>query len=785
MGVIDRKSFRSAFLNITAVATLLALTLIASPARAATITIAAASMDDALSGKTFCTLRDAVTAINTGGGTTGGCIAVGVYGTADTINVPVGTYTITGAANDDANLSGDLDITKAVTIIGAGAGATVIQAGTAGPPTPNGIDRVFHVTANVPVTFDSLTIRNGNFAGAGGGIWSAGVLTLNTATVTGNTVGFWDSGGGIDTSADITLINSTISFNTAGWEGGGFRSTGAATLTNSTITGNTSGPNSSGWGGGFSAGGALVMTNSIVSGNSAVGYPKNCGGFCAYGSANIINSTISGNTTAFEGGGFYVWGPLTLDNSTVDGNWAVTGGGFYAAGTVAVTNSTVSGNSVAQSAGAIMSLNANMTISNSTIYGNTAPFSPGGIIAFFGNAFVNNSIIANNTGGDCGSFGISAISSGYNIDSDGSCNLIGPGDLPFTAITLPALANNGGPTMTHSLPLGNPAIGVNATCAGAQLTDQRGVARPQGSGCDSGAFEADFMLLTVAVTGGGSVTGGTAINCPATPCSESHWPGTVVTLTATPGPGEAFTGWGGACAGPVLTCTVTMNTTQTVTANFAPNTLAVAVTGTGTVISDIPGTGVGISCNPTCADNYNVGAVVTLTATPGAGQYFTGWGGACAGATPTCVVTMSAAQNVTAAFGAQDSLSVTILGSGDVTSDVGVINCIDNAGSCSDIFIPGTVVTLTATPSAGYAFTGWTGACTGTGACVVTMAGATSVTAMFELSGCTDPTATNYNPLAVVDDGSCIFSSNSIAITVDVTDGQGGKATKTLKLTPQ
>ena len=445
MGVLDRKSFRSTFLNITACATLLVVTLIASPAQSATITVV--TMDDTMSGGGNCTLRDAITAINNGADN--GCTAVGVYGTADTINVPAGTYTLVPNLQipEDANWTGDLDILKAVTITGAGAGVTIIQAGTLGYPDPlaNGVDRVFHVTANVPVTFDSLTIRNGNFAGAGGGIWSAGVLTLNTATVTGNTVGFWDSGGGIDTSADIILINSTISSNTAGWEGGGFRSTGAATLTNSTITGNTAGPSNSGWGGGFTAGGALVMTNSVVSGNSTFAYPKNCGGFCAYGSATITDSTISGNFSDFEGGGFYVWGPLLLDNSTVSGNSAVTGGGFYAAGTVAVTNSTVSGNSVAQSAGAIMSLNANMTISNSTIYGNTAPSSPGGIIAFFGNAFVNNSIIANNTGGDCGSFGISAISSGYNIDSDGSCNLIGPGDLPFTAITLPALANNGGP----------------------------------------------------------------------------------------------------------------------------------------------------------------------------------------------------------------------------------------------------------------------------------------------------------------------------------------------------
>ena len=214
------------------------------------------------------------------------------------------------------------------------------------------------------------------------------------------------------------------------------------------------------------------------------------------------------------------------------------------------------------------------------------------------------------------------------------------------------------------------------------------------------------MLLTVAVTGGGSVTGGTAINCPTPLCFESHWPGTVVTLTAAPGPGEVFAGWGGACAaaGTILTCNVTMSLTRNVTATFVLNTLTVTVSGTGTVTSNVPGVGTGISCNPTCADNYNVGTIVTLTATPDPGEAFTGWSGACVGTTPTCVVTMNATQNVSASFGGL---------------------------------------------------------------------------------GCTDPTATNYNPLAVVDDGSCIFSGRSIVITVDVTDGQGGKATKTLKLTPQ
>ena len=673
MGVIDRKSFRSTFLSITAVATLLVVTLIASPGKAQVVVIPPmtfnvdTTVDDGIliactPAPNDCSLRGAITRVN-----------ARATGPGDTINVPAGTYTTTIPGIENANSGGDFDISKAVTITGAGASSTIIDGNGATIS-----DRVFHVTTAVAVTFSGITIQNGMPIQTGGGIYTLGA---------------------------VTLINSTVSGNTAGWHYGGIFAGGTVTLTNSTISGNTAAAFDIG---GIRAGGAVTMTN----------------------------STLSGNTAAGNYGGIYAW--------------------------------------------------AGMTVIDSTIYGNSASLY-GGFFLRTGTATFSNSIIANNVTGDCSYNGALPVISDYTIDSDGSCGLVGVGDISASATITPslgALANNGGTTFTHALLAGSPAIDTGV-CVNA--TDQRGIIRPQGVACDIGAYEADFMLLTVAVTGGGSVSGGTAINCPTPLCSELYWPGTLVTLIATPTAGNYFTGWGGACAGfgMATTCTVTMNAAQTVTANFVPNTLAVTVTGTGTVISDIPGTGVGISCNPTCADNYNVGAVVTLTATPGAGQYFTGWGGACAGATPTCVVTMSAAQNVTAAFGAQDSLSVIIVGSGDVTSDVGVINCIDNAGSCSDIFIPGTVVTLTATPSAGYAFTGWTGACTGTGACVVTMAGATSVTAMFELSGCTDPTATNYNPLAVVDDGSCIFSSNSIAITVDVTDGQGGKATKTLKLTPQ
>ena len=79
-------------------------------------------------------------------------------------------------------------------------------------------------------------------------------------------------------------------------------------------------------------------------------------------------------------------------------------------------------------------------------------------------------------------------SGGGNIDNDGSCNLTGAGDQSNTDALLGPLADNGGPTLTHALGAGSPAIdaAVGSACP---AVDQRGVARPQGAGCDVGAYE--------------------------------------------------------------------------------------------------------------------------------------------------------------------------------------------------------------------------------------------------------------------------------------------------------
>jgi len=158
--------------------------------------------------------------------------------------------------------------------------------------------------------------------------------------------------------------------------------------------------------------------------------------------------------------------------------------------------------------------------------------------------------------------------------------------------------------------------------------------------------------------------------------------------------------------------------------NVSYNTLTVSVDGNGVVTS----TDGGINCPGTCTHNYPDNDQVTLNATPASGWAFSGWSGACSG-TGSCVVTMSQNQSVSASFYQLPvTLTVSISGSGTVTSTDGFINC---PGTCQHTYNPNTPVTLNASAASGWAFSGWTGACSGVGACNLVMTANLAVTAVF------------------------------------------------------
>lgn len=246
---------------------------------------------------------------------------------------------------------------------------------------------------------------------------------------------------------------------------------------------------------------------------------------------------------------------------------------------------------------------------------------------------------------------------------------------------------------------------------------------------------ATFALnsYTVAVTksgvGTGTVTASSgAVNCGAT-CSGSYAHGTSLTLTATPTGDSVFSGWGGACSGTSSTCTVAVTEARSVTANFALNTYLLSVTKAGAGSGSVTAPDSTINCGATCSANYNSATVVTLSASPAAGSTFSGWSGACSG-TSSCVVTMSVARSVTATF-AVSTLGITVTSptGGTVTSDSGGISC---GANCTASYNYGSAVVLTATPSTGYTFTSWGGACSGTTTtCALSMTSARSVTATF------------------------------------------------------
>ena len=381
-----------------------------------------------------CTTPDLITAISAANSQAGG----------GTITLASGCVYTLAAANNSSDGGGGTGlpvITGTVTI--AGSGATITRSTAAGTPT----FRIFDVAGSGNLSLDSLTVSNGllnNTGSTGGaGIYNHGTLSISGSGFTGNSSPSPNgvSGGGISNTGQLTVTTSTFTNNSA-QEGGAVFNQNSATITNTTFTNNV---------GTIYGGGAILN---------------------AFGTTNVWSSTFVGNTGP-GGGAIDNDTTMTFRNSTFYNNTGGGGGGgaINNFGTVTFIQSTLSGNTA----------NTGSNIHN---------YSYGSVTA---TTTLIMSIVANGLGGsNCNSNGPPIIDSGYNLDSGSSCGFsTAQHSISNTDPQLLALASNGGATQTMAVPLSSPAVNAIPTsvsgCSGS--TDQRGIARPQGSGCDIGAFE--------------------------------------------------------------------------------------------------------------------------------------------------------------------------------------------------------------------------------------------------------------------------------------------------------
>jgi hypothetical protein len=257
--------------------------------------------------------------------------------------------------------------------------------------------------------------------------------------------------------------------------------------------------------------GVLTLATITITGGDA----NEGGGLYNEGAVTVNDSTFSDNTGQ-DGAAIHNNGALMLNGSTISGNAASSyGGGLYNDGTLNVINSTFSGNSAADDGGGILIYNGAGTVINTTIVNNTAGY--GGGIASYEALTLTRSLVAGNSASSGREvynyaalvstdnlFGHSGETNAQAFDgfTPGASDIVATSDgatpTALAAILDTTLADNGGGTWTHALAAGSPAMDV---APDGPATDQRGVARPQGAGYDSGAFEYVPPTCTATVSG--------------------------------------------------------------------------------------------------------------------------------------------------------------------------------------------------------------------------------------------------------------------------------------------
>jgi predicted outer membrane repeat protein len=350
----------------------------------------------------------------------------------------------------------------------------------------------------------------------GGGIMSQRRATIVRSVITGNLAN--DDGGGVYARrGGIRVFDSVVSANLVDGSGGALGSTGDILVVRSHVDGNTT----DGDGGAIYADedGDVTVIDSTVDGNTADG--PGGGIFTLDGDVTVVNSTVNGNRADDRGGAISGEAAVTVINSTIARNAAVAhvGGGIWARGDLYVANSTVS-NNYAEGQGGGMLAAGTVGLVNSTVIDNIAPvganIGAGQRLDAFGS--IIGPANTDNHGGQVQPTETNcqvpaARSFGFNFVTDASCRLGGLGDVIGSLPQLRPLAPNGGLGETRLPQPGSPVLDriPLAKCRFAPFgdvlegvqhlqglvedrlvlaaRDQRGVARPQGAGCDVGAAE--------------------------------------------------------------------------------------------------------------------------------------------------------------------------------------------------------------------------------------------------------------------------------------------------------
>ena len=240
------------------------------------------------------------------------------------------------------------------------------------------------------------------------------------------------------------------------------------------------------------------------------------------GGLTLRNATLTGGHAT--SGAIATLGTLRVENSTITGNHSVEagsagdgfGGGIrHISGNLTVVNTTISGNIADRRGGGIGSPSAgsgSITLIHTTVTGNTSPDEHAGGIYVSGSStevVLQNSIIAGNsasTKANCEFLTTNTSYLGTNLLGDTDC-LPRPEDIVAADPILGPLSDNGGPTRTHALLPGSPAIETAVQACSGTPVDQRYVTRPQGSACDIGAFEFQgFVTPPLAIDAGGTVS---------------------------------------------------------------------------------------------------------------------------------------------------------------------------------------------------------------------------------------------------------------------------------------